>query len=735
MVVLSKETIGDTSVNTQSFFAPSRLRVRSSFRVLACFVLTVINLPLHAQEKLSIEQAGKQPTIQMGRPIPSWWEVKIQGSALVEGRIEFKMKSGDRLLATHTTEDLALTGPQQRIRVLLPPVNDPEIDQLLLSVAFRGKKFNQDLGKHILRIAMSRSRSFMVLTASTQLATRRIPERERIVKRLAFESLAKDLEDSAKTLQASLEADDFPQDPHAYCAYEMVILFGDEFRLLKKSQLEALLAWVCAGGSLYLEPTSVLESYHVDFLRKLTEFGPSELIIQPDSRGRLIPGTILNDERLLRVTNGLGRIVLRVDDEPDAPVETPRWRGATAFLWRMHFDQAKLVAEQELANSDALWSLRESEFDPYGSYPMTRLASTVPTSTTELVNWLMPEGVRMVPLWVLGLILVTFVVWIGPVDYFGLGWLKARKYTWLTFPLATFLVTGLTVWITNRYMSSAETRRGLIVRDVGDDGSIVRTNRFELLFIASTRPVMTEVRKGIFSAMARGRSVIDDPSQRQSQQQMFQQPRTSYLNEESERSPARLQGRIPTDFTVTQDMSKWTPQLNRQLWIPGAKDEISVDWQELMQGLNITELLNRHTIDGELVNRVQQQFGPGALIALLGPEGKWASSHGGDWWMQRGNQPVHSGYRGRMSNTEGYLDMLPYEIQQQPELFRWLYYYSAGAPCGLFRLTSQVGPAGGSSLDDLPIYDTSDPDRSLLMVVVSRGDDFVVYRKLLRTVN
>ena len=705
-------------------------------------MLTMACQPARAQEKpLDIEQSGMQPPIQMGRPIPSWWDVKIKGSALVEGRFEFQLKNESRLLATVTTDDMALTGPQQQIRVLLPPVNDQDIQQLLLDITFHGKRFNQKLGTHILRIAMAQSRTFVVLRATARLAPKR-SVRDQIVRRLAFESLAAKLDESVKTVQASLDPLDLPQDPLAYCAYEMVILFGDEFRQLKKPQLEALLAWVRAGGSLYLEPTSVLEPYHVDFLRSLTAFGPSGLVIQPDSKGRLIPGTIWNDERLIQMTNGLGRILLRVDDEePDLMTETPQWRAAAAFLWRLHYDQIQILRQQPEAGMETLLQTRPPLMNPYGAMPEGRLSSKLPTSTTELVNWLMPEGVRMVPLWVLGLILVSFVVWIGPVDYFGLGWLKARKFTWLTFPLATFLVTGLTVWITNRYMSSAETRRGLVLRDVGDDGSIVRTNRFELLFIASTRPVTTDVRKGVFAAMSTGHSMMEDALQQQQQQQMYRNQMRGYgggMREESDRPPPRLQGRIPTEFTVTQDLAKWTPQLNRHFWIPGTNPEANIDWRALMEGIytpsiSTPEMFISHTITDDLVSRVQRQFGPKSLVAILGPQGQWAYNRSSNWFLNGSNRFPPDVMRPGMYGDGSYLQGLPPDIQSQPELFRWLYHYSTAASHGLFSLTSQVGPTGGADLDDLPIFDASDPTLGLLIVVIPHGDDFIVYRKLLRT--
>ncbi len=703
----------------------------------ALVLLMALTGPAFAQGKvMEIDQSVMQPPVQMGRPIPSWWDVKITGSSLVEGRFEFQLKNDTKLLATVMTEELALTGPQQRIRVLLPPVNDPDgVDQLRLDIKFHGRRFNQDLGSHILRVALARLRTFMVLTAVSRVAPRRSAERDRIIRRLAFESMAASLDESVKTVLTPLEPVDLPQEPMAYCAYEMAILFGDEFRLLKKPQLDALAAWVRAGGSLYLEPTGVLEQYHVDFLRNLTAFGPGDLVIQPDSNGRLTPGSIWNDERLLRLTNGLGRIVLHVDDEqPVESMETAAWREAAAFLWRLHSDQIRTLGSQPSANIGTLLrNVPEEGLDTYVPMSGNRFSLKVPSSTSELVNWLMPEGVRMVPLWVLGLILCTFVVWIGPVDYFGLGWLKARKFTWLTFPLATILVTGLTVWITNRYMSTAETRRGLIIRDVGDDGAIVRTNRFELLFIASTRPVTTDVRKGVFSAMSTGHS-MNDPYQ----PQMYRGMPRRYGptgGESVARPPARLQGRIPTEFTATQDMAKWTPQLNRMFWIPGpaANDETAVDWQALMEGVSLPEMFNSRSIGEGLRTRVQQQFGAKALVALLGSQGRWAYNQDASWHLLNSNRLAsddrnyYPGIRGQ--NWQA----LPQELNGHPELFRWLYQYSAGVPYGLFSLTSQVGPTGGEDLDDLPILDTSDPNLALLIVVVPRGDDYIVYRKLLRT--
>lgn len=761
----------------------------ASFAVVMLLVGPAFSQDKPAQEKpIEIEQAGMQPTIQTGRPIPTWWDVKVKGSAMVEGRFEFVLKHDGQVLASVTTEELALTGPQQRIRVLLPPVDDPYgIDQLQVEATFRGKKFTEKLGLHILRVAMSRSRTFMMLTSTSRLASKRSMERDRVLKRLAFESmLTSEQENTVLTIYSPLEPDNLPAEPMAYCAYDLAVLFGDEFRAMKKPQLDALAAWVRAGGSLYVEPTNVLEPYHVEFLRKSTSSDLRGLVIQPDSHGRLVPGTIWEDERIVTTTSGVGRVVIRVDEEDaEASFDTTAWRAATAVLWRLNSEQTSLVRKHgRIVDPRLLRDIREwnrhdrqgarviSGYNPRGnwkigedtngdgeaderpgtaSYKQSMNAVfwslKLSTSTSELLDRLMPEGVRMVPLWLLGFILLGFVVVIGPVDYIGLGWLKARKYTWLMFPLATIVVTGLTVWVSNSYMSSAEARRGLVIRDVGDDGSIVRTNRFELLFVASSRPVTTEVRKGLFSPLGTGGSMAGNLTALYQQQLMQQQmvstgrmrlPVRSFAGDgelSGAKNPPRIEGRIPTQFEVTQDLAKWTPQLNRMFWIPGSADEQPVDWNALTDGQITTAMLDSHTTSGELHDCVRKQFGKQALVACLGPNGRWAYDRSPAWSShqnQNGNPYINQQWL-LYSQVQDYTNVqLPAEIQQQGDLFRWLYQHSVALPRGLFALASHIGPKGGPELDDLPVYDPSDTEHALLIVAVPVQDDFVAYRKLVR---
>ncbi|MBC8116560.1 MAG: hypothetical protein H7062_19380 [Candidatus Saccharimonas sp.] len=750
------------------------------FRCVAALAVLLVftAAPSLAQDKpakvkrIDIEQASFQPTIQTGRPIPTWWDVKVSGTALVEGRFEFAMRNDGRLLASFSTEEMALAPPQQSIRIMLPPVDDlTGIEQLQLDVTFRGKRFTEVLAPQVLRVAMSGSRTFMVLTSNSRLAAKRSAERDRVRKRLAFESmLTSDYENAVLTIYSPLEPDKLPAEPMAYCAYDLAVLFGDEFRALKKPQLDALVAWVRAGGSLYVEPTGVLEPFHIEFLRGLTVADPRGLLFQPDSSGKLIPGTVWEDERIVTTTTGLGRVAVRVEEELDADdevttnFESEAWRRAVASLWRLRSEQIEAVAKNGQFDAEIVVSKFGGQMiDTNGDgvpdtpqsgigfvfrgvngqsqvrLPQGWLSWNLSTSTGELLDRLMPEGVRMVPLWLLGFILLGFVVLIGPVDYIGLGWLKARKYTWITFPLATVAVTALTVWVSNSFMSSAEARRGLVLRDVGDDGTVVRTNRFELLFIASSRSVTTDVQKGVFKTLGTGGQMANNSAVFQQQQMLLmQQQRSGRPNRAmsgelmGDKSPPRIAGRIPAQFQVTQDLAKWTPQLNRMFWITGPTDEQPIDWSAIADGQITPALLGNRAVSAKLQERVRKQFGDKAMVACLGPNGAWTFDSQRSWWtnVDEGANPY---YRNRQLQLNQWGDptgiALPPEIQQQGALFRWVYQHSVALPRGLFALASQVGPKGGAELDDLPVYDPSDPNHALLIVVVPKGDDLIVYRK------
>lgn len=708
------------------------------------------------QKPISIESSSMQPSVVVGRPILTWWDVKIPGSGLMVGKFRFQIHSEGYQFATLETEELTLNGPEQRIRVLLPTIDCPDlIDRLYVDVSFQGSKFSGELGQHILRVPFATKCVFIALVGESRITRRRSPQRDNLLEQIKFENLVpkvsgvlveNDASDHVQTIFASIDPVDFPSEPLAYCGYDLVILMKDEFRNLRKPQLDGLLAWVQAGGSLYLEPNGVLEAYHLEFLRSLTRDDPEGLVFQLDSAGKVPPETVPPDRVAIAIKCGLGDVVVRTED-PEQPVNLSpiAWRSIAGPLWKWRTNPVArpTVFGQMVGNDGQPVQVSRPNSDPWGLSMAMLTRHTL--NSSELLDRLMPDGVRMVPLSLLALILLVFVLMIGPGDYFVLGWLRARKLTWLTFPLTTLGVTALTVLISNSYMSTSETRRALILHDLGPRGDIVRSNRFELLFMASTHQEATETEKslltplktdstfGINGGTPPGFTYITQNGQ------LVVKPagmRGGSVNTATRPSSTLTQGRIPTQSTTLQDLSKWTPQLNRITSLSNLATAPQIDWTEFDLKAADSQTIAAHAVPPVLLERVHARFGKDALVSCFTGADGWASDRAMGWRSTRSipAPELHTFYP-LQAQSNGYSQSM-LQLIYEADLLRWIYQASVLPPNpGILSLTRQTSPKGGAACDDLPLLDATDPRAWLLVVIVPGDNEYVAYRKLMRFVD
>lgn len=720
--------------------------------ILASLLLLLVapNSVRAQQTSMTIEGSPIQPPVVIGRPMLTWWDVKIQGPGLIVGQFEFVLSYNGRELAISQTEEFTLNGPEQRIRVMLPLIDETYfIDQLQVQISFRGKSQTTKLGDQVLRIPFASKKVFLAVIGDSKAIRRKSLRRDRLMEQLRFENLlpapklASDTDERSeyvKTVYASLDPADFPAEPLAYCGYDLVVLIDEDFRSLRKPQLEALLSWTRAGGSVYIEPGGVLEPYHVEFLRNLVGEEPEGLMIQSDAAGKLPKDTIPDQQLVGLFRYGLGHAAIRTDDsDRELAQAANRWRAVIAHLWNVR----RAPHEQPPANRVIVGAnnqpvqIEATNFDPFGfsMHAHTRFRLSI----TELLYKLLPDGVRMVPLSVLALILCLFVVLIGPGDYYILGWLHLRKLTWLTFPAATLIVTALTVWVSNNYMSAAESRRAVEIRDLDHQGDIVRTNRLELLYLATTRRVVTDVEKGVFSSFStsggmqaltvNGGVVYSAATNQPVFVNNLPMPTTGFgIGSDGMvgRAVTPMQGRMPTQYVVNQDLGKWTPQLNRIMSIPGPATRPNVAWDDFQLTRNQQEQLRLHQLPAELLKAAESHFGPTVMVACASGKNDWAYNYSPEWTSQQMIRTI--GMRG----TE-LLDAVELQLLNEPDFFRWIYSATvAPAKSGLFALTRQTTPKGNPYCDDLPILDSTDPDSWVLIVVVPDGDNYVVYRKRMR---
>ena len=187
-----------------------------------------------------------------------------------------------------------------------------------------------------------------------------------------------------------------------------------------------------------------------------------------------------------------------------------------------------------------------------------RLTSTANTA-------LMPDGVRMVPAWVIATLLVAYVLAIGPLDYWLLGLLKARKFTWILFPVTTAFFTGLTIMIAHGYMSSTETGGQVSIIDVVDDGRLVRETSLQMNFYGASTIASSKHKQAFYVPAA-----MSD---------------TTYVGFSNDSLPStdkkviNLSGRFPQNYQSEVSLSQWDPFLTRTFRLQPEVDRIpEINW-------------------------------------------------------------------------------------------------------------------------------------------------------------
>lgn len=678
---------------------------------------------------LTFEPLSTTAPVLEDRPTLTEWVASVRGGGLVEGRIELRLTAisaamPSEFLGTVRTDELVFSGENQRVRVQIPPyhwASGP--DEIVIRPFLITKLGTVELPEQRLRTPMPIARKFPLLLGETKTRPRTKPGevlvRDKFADQLRFESLLpENLKDRALTIVNHLDVADFPQDPLAYCQHELVAVTGDVFSGLRGPQLEALLKWVRAGGSLCLEPSGLLSPSHAEFLNRLVAEDDRKLVFVLNDQGR-IAGSIAEGQEPLKIDCGLGRALLSLTLEETLAEKSAQ--PAIAWLWKISPDAAA-----DLQNGIAPVALEEARIQQsVQGYYLGLPSPFIEDVTSQLVDWLRPQGVRMVPLSVIASLLCVLVICIGPVDYFVLSFLQRRKWTWLTFPGMVLVATLLMVSITNAYLSTAETRRAVIMHDVADDGEIVRTNRFELLFTSATRRARTPMQSSLLIPLLTGG--YTDPRMRaagyrqqvttvkgadgKTYQRVVNVPISSTMTE-----PILYEGRIPSRYQTVQEIRQWTPQLNRGLSIGAAAQSPAVDWS----AITVPSDISQQAQCDEMLTQIRRQLGPDAQAALVFPGQTWSSE------AKSSSQAYPQNSYPQNYNNIAW-EHLP-KFDASPRMNSLLRLTSA-QQYGVFALVNRTSPHGGSSLDDLPLAMNNAVNRRWLVILIPEGDDFVVYRK------
>lgn len=565
---------------------------------------------------------------------------------------------------------------------------------------------------------------------------------------------------------APWDALDFPEDPLALTCFDVVLLGDGALSRLQESQMKALLTWLDAGGSLCVFPNKDrLADPHLRFLR--TVFTPPDSsVVGLSSRDDGRPLVIADvDDPILNVRYGLGRATLLPGNEGLSDQLTGASLGAVvAHLWKAP-STSPIRAGQVWSNLDLQEALQRRGLKlhqvdagymvlPRGSSPgdrsynqirtqnwmgqisgnyvfstidEVRAAFSIQTDLTPKQSFavaacesaLLPEGVEVVPTSIIAGLLLAYVLVIGPVDYFLLGFLRLRKFTWILFPVVTGAFTWLTLAIAGSYMAATETGGRLTLTDVVAGGRAVRETEIQMQFQGSQQTVTHDRTSSFVVPMSMARATIDH--------------RTGTMTPAKIDVQLHYSGRFPQKYEATQHLSQWKPMLTRSLRLnPSATDVPDIPWdapdlvstakgrRELVKLLEKLRTEDRQ-IDAAVFNQSQHysmSVGTPFLFSrtVLQRAGEIAQQFRTQReWLMTGMNPRD--YQGRLSNDE----LLTLAIMDTAR--------GEGAK-SFWDVVARVAPHGSATLEDLPLLDASNRNEWLLIVAVREGNQTHVFRRL-----
>ncbi len=553
-------------------------------------------------------------------------------------------------------------------------------------------------------------------------------------------------------------ARDLPEDPLSYCAFDAVLLCDGALGKLNAEQLSGLTKWVRAGGSVCIVPDSRLKPQHLEFLRTLMQ--NAEQTIEPSgeppaeqSRDKGAQLTLDDEGQLLVIDDkadgvrmshfGLGRAILLPAVEDLEQRLSPEEMGRiVAFFWKVRKDQPVWRGEDWLGVG-AIRELQrrgiEAQEDERGIYvvksdsgqyafyggheingrmyidlpqlkAMFGIDHRLSPKTEPLLAYaeqlLLPADAEMVPAHVIGLILAGYVLTIGPVDYFVLGWLRLRKLTWLLFPLVTLIFTLITIAVAHRYMGSDDTGGRLVITDLVEGGIAARETVLETMFMGAQSDIKTEHTAQLVVQAEDSFTAAD-------WQGMYSGGQGRPAD-----APLSYTGHFPQKFSITQQVSQWSPVSLRTLCLEPEPVKLPpIDWDDF--SLINTEEGNRR-LAASLVSNARST-GLRTVAVIYHNDQALTVVGGSRTW-----EPIPRLFNNYYSNA-----MTPPSSRDEA-IGRFLSYLPTinSTDQSFFQIVSQVSPQGAGSLEDLAFVDPSDPAQWGLAIMQTDGHNFHVFRKL-----
>lgn len=740
---------------------------------LLCLVLFATISPSAEAQRRPVSMQLESLSIRgrSGGAIPVRVKLEHHQRQLLEGDLLLTIYGSeqreDDILASLRYEGIVLQGTDYFLNLLLPPVAHSWNQQYLITAWFEtkdGDRISLSLDEDNpnepteLLTPSPMERTTLVCSCSGQVDYQRPSANLRFLNsRLSLNNYNPTAGRTTNNVQtagangatiryyaAAWDALELPENPLNLTSFDIVVLADRALGRLEMSQLEALKVWLQAGGSLCVVPDNQpVKSIHESFLKALFESSTDPgFRVSRNDEGQI---EVLSDSPDSPVHRrfGLGAVSLLPGSNKLSEVLTDKDLGElVAHLWKLRhnspvrdglpFSGEDLVAQlrasgYQVYRNNNQWFVRGgSQYGDFvnqsfqsleeiaGIYGATRdfgpEQNVVASAAGEA---LMPSDVQMVPTWIIAVLLLCYVVAIGPFDYWFLGLFKARKFTWILFPITTLIFTALTISIAHSYMASTETGGTLSIVDVVEDGQLVRETTLQMNFFGATTTLKKDFKQAFYVPTA-----MMDVQFQGFRNQSLPTGRIKAVN---------LSGRFPQNYTSQVGLSQWDPFVSRTFQLqPEVKDVPEIDWNDASL---VTTIAGRERLKNRL-NLLIESDETRAVDGIV--------FHQNQFYRVTSKRPAHvfdSSAIQRWQNPEG---INPYGLRTMQERslgFGVIEASTARIGNNFFSVVAQVSPQGDATLEDLPVIDLTDPSQWLLMIAVKEDNQTRVFRRVFHVEN
>ena len=516
-----------------------------------------------AQENpLKISVRSEWEGVRSSAPISLRAFLKWPKNDLLEGHLQFNTFVDQQKISHWTSPDTALSASEQYLRFMTPrPVLEDKYERYVLEAEFFGTNRIFPPEQLDVEVPVRQKRAMVVAIVLDNRSTTPAG---------LYSELSSNPFERPLSLQAYLGAEeasdlevylsrvnpvDLPTESLRYLGLDALLISHDMLDVLRPNQLDSLRTWIMAGGSLALIQTSQLRGESETFVKDLTRH---PWTIRQKS-ARQLP------EAVQVYAPGVGQFVHVTEPLRG---ESAEWASVAHLLLRLTPDRAS-----EIANSGQLKLSAEPrgrgvvrgivQVEPVIEGPMEPL---VRFNYSNLSRVLIPDTIRGMPIWLAASVLAGCLVCVGPVDYFLLGAIRKRRWTWALFPAVALGFTGWMAHLAAEHNGRNDSRNWISIVDLTADNEVVRTSRIELTYGASGRTVQHEVKNQWWTDLKEE----DLRSALEKTMEDVMGARNRFAARAMNRTPESVSGErlsysgnVPGHYVVEEPVRQWAPRMQR----------------------------------------------------------------------------------------------------------------------------------------------------------------------------